>query len=257
MKVKIILPLLFIIVIIGLSFVFIVVKTNTSNYSVIIESYKDNGSYIEYPKISGLKNESKQKIINKLLKEQIFVGAKNYNNKPFVDFSHKNYRFEFRNTIGYYNNDIASFKYSFNGYGQVKYEDGGIMRNTYRSYGITLNMLTGEKINLTDFMIVDDRLINSNDGNNKEHDYNSQINLQHHNFKDAFMIYTTEDEKDSYHMFTPEEIVSSLKNNEQETNWYIDENKNIVFYFDKNYIKIPYTELSEIIYPYYYDMLNK
>lgn len=118
-------------------------------------------------------------------------------------------------------------------------------------------METGKKIELPEFMVVDRRLINSTDGSNLDTDYNSIARGAYHKFKDLFWVYTTEEEKDYFHRFTPQEVIDRLKNSKEETNWYIDEYKNIIFLNLDDYMEIPYNELADIIYPQYLEILNK
>ena len=56
------------------------------SYSVTMEFFTENGSHVEYPQIKNLKNKKKQKEINKILEEQIYLGAKDYLLEMFVDF---------------------------------------------------------------------------------------------------------------------------------------------------------------------------
>lgn len=135
-------------------------------------------------------------------------------------------------------------------------DDGGVMRDVSRFYGVTINMKTGEVIELSYFMIVDERLINSSDGDNMEPDYTSATQPNFHKFKDAFMIYDSENEKDSFHIFTAQEVIDKLIDSNSETNWYIDENKNLVFSLDKNFVRIPHNRITELIYPQYLNDLN-
>lgn len=227
------------------------------NYSTTIVSYTQNNSYVEYPYIDGLKDRKKQNAINKLLKDQVLLGAKDYENKTFVDFSYPNYKFNFKSGVGLANNYISSFWYSFEGSGEVQFGSEGVMRDTHRFFCITIDMKTGKKINLSDFMVIDERLINSSDGNPEEPNYDSVCYPTFHKFKDAFEIYTSEQEMDAYHVFTQQEIIDMLKDTDSETNWYIDENKNIVFSFLENDVEIPYTAISEAIYPKYLAALKE
>ena len=230
--------------------------SNDNTYSATTESYIENNSYVEYPQIEGLKNIKKQDNINKLLKEQVFLGAKNYENKTFVDFSNPNCVYEFSIEVGLVNEYIANFLYSFSAYDKSGSGKFGFKGYTDRFFGVTVDMKSGKKIELSDFMVIDNRLINSTDGDDTLPDYNSSVNPTFHKFKDAFMIFTAEDKSDVFHLFTPQEIISRLKNNEYETNWYIDEDKNIVFLSNSNFIKIPYTRIADIIYPKYLAMLK-
>jgi len=226
---------------------------NEEDYSVLIKSFTENGSYIEYPQIEGLKDKPKQISINALLKEQVYVGAKDSLNKPFVDFSNSDYVYEFKTGVGFTNSEIASFWYSFYAYGEI---DGTIQNNS-RFYGVTIDMKTGKKIDLFEFMVVDERLIDSTDGSNIETDYDTITHPAYHKIKDFLMVYTTKEEKDVYHIFTPQEVINNLNDPTGETNWYIDEDKKIVFANINSSIKIPYSELAEIIYPRYLESLGE
>ena len=232
------------------------VDKDDDSYSTNIISYTENGSYVEYPQIYDLKDKKKQDTINQLLKDQVLFGAKNYMGEYIVNFSYPNYVYEFSSGVGFANEYIASFWYSFDSYGEVDLGDGGIMRDTYRFFCITIDMKTGEKIDLSDFIIIDERLINGGDGTGIETDYNSEANPTFHNFKDAFMVYTTEKERDSFHTFSLQDTIDELKNTDCETRWYIDENKNIVFCCITNFVSIPYNEISELIYSKYLTALE-
>lgn len=242
----------------------ILAKRNDNNYSendksyfVVIKSFTENGSYVEYPQIQGLSDKKKQKKINYILKEQVYLGAKTYMDEPFVDFSNPDYVYTFSIRVGLTNQDIASFRYYFDVYGEVHHEGGGVSRDTSRCYGVTIDMNIGEMIDLEDLMVVDERLIFSTDGIDEEPDYNGAIRPTFHRFQDAFQVYTSEEERDSFHIFSAQETIERLINPQGETNWYINENKQIKFYFDKDAVTIPYSELAEIIYPQYLEILSK
>ncbi|ANU48276.1 hypothetical protein ADH76_11430 [Enterocloster clostridioformis] len=235
---------------------FVFDDNNDKDYTVIIKSFTENGSYVEYPQVSGLKDKKKQACINTILKEQVYVGAKDSSYETFVDFSNPEYVYNFKIGVGFISNDVASFLYSFNAYGFFD-PDVKVMQNNDRSYGVTIDMQTGKKIELPEFMVVDERLINSTDGSNLDTDYNSIVRGDYHKFKDLFWVYTTEEEKDYFHSYTPQEAMNRLENTKEETIWYIDENKNIVFFNLDDYMEIPYNELAEIIYPQYLESLSK
>lgn len=250
-----IIPYIIIFVLFTISYSFL--NESERNYATNILSYTKNESYIEYPQIENLKNKKKQNAINKLLKDQILFGAKNYLNEPIVNFSDTNYIYKLKSNVGLTNDSISSFYYSLSISPTAKGLKAGIMKNTNRIFGITIDMKTGKKIELSDFMIVDERLIYSTDGSGIETNYESPANPIYHNFKDAFKIYTFEEEKDIFHIFTPQEIINRLTEPNGETDWYIDENKNIVFFSDMIGVDIPYTEISELIYPKYLSKLEK
>ena len=198
-----------------------------------------------------------QDTINTLLKEQVFFGARDFRGDYMVDFSYPNYFYNFESGAGLTNNDMASFWYSFQTSGEVYFEDGSVARHTSRFYCITINMKTGQVIELPDFMIVDERLLDSSDGDSTKPDYDGVKRPVFHNFKDLFKIYTSENEEDIYHIYTPEEVIEDLTDSERETKWYIDKDKNVVFYYSEDSMKIPYTRLTDIIRPHYLEILSR
>ena len=241
------------IIILGVVFLFIKMNSYKSNYTTSIISYTENGSYIEHPHIDGLKDKELQDSINKLLKDQVLLGAKTFDNKTFVDFSELDSLYEFSSGIGLTNQYIASFWYAFDMTGK---NENSFTYSTYRVYCITIDMKTGKKIELPDFMVIDERLIYSDDGTGIETNYNSAANPTYHNFKDAFSIYSSEEGEDAYHYFTIQEAIDWLSDIESETGWYIDEDKNIHFVYDKMGVSIPYVRISDAIYPKYLEAIK-
>lgn len=236
-------------------------QNNQVDYTICIESEYINESYIEYPQIKEMKDLELQKKINIILKDEVINGAKTsewvdgqLEYVTFVDFSDEDAYYEYKCGIGFTNKFLASFWYSFQGYGP-KF---GWQGHVNRFFTITIDMKTGERINLVDFMEIDTRLIESGIPNVSETDYNAEVTPTFYAFKDAFMIYMTEDEYDEYHVFTPEYIIDILKDSESEARWYIEEHgENIIFYSGTgNHISIPIREIKSLIYPKYQKMLE-
>lgn len=227
-------------------------KTDCTAY---IASASENGSHIEYPQIEGIKNPELKQKINNLLKEEVIKGPKDASNQNFVDFSDPQCQYNYTSGIGFLNQSIGSFWYSCTCYNQ-KYGPQGFI---YRYFCITINMKTGNEIQLTDLMDVDERLINSGVPNAPKPDYNGVGTPIFHTFKDAFEIYTTDAEKDPFHVFKPEWVLGELKNTESETGWLIEKNKDITFYagIDYNFVTIPFAEVSDLIHPKYLRMLER
>lgn len=234
---------------------FVWIYGKQKSYSVTMEFFTENGSHVEYPQIKNLKDKKKQKRINEILKEQIYLGAKDSLLEPFVDFSNPRYVYDFKVEVGYTDQYIASFLYSFFAHGFDGPDDKYHQHNS-RNYGVTIDMETGEKLELSKFMIIDERLINSTDGSGKETNYDSPA-YDYHTFKDLYCVYTSEKEKDNFHQYTMQDIIEQLNSSIRETMWYIDKDKNIVFYRGDASLRIPYTELEEIIYPSYLEDLRK
>ena len=234
---------------------FVWIYGKQKSYSVTMEFFTENGSHVEYPQIKNLKDKKKQKRINEILKEQIYLGAKDSLLEPFVDFSNPRYVYDFKVEVGYTDQYIASFLYSFFAHGFDGPDDKYHQHNS-RNYGVTIDMETGEKLELSKFMIIDERLIDSTDGSGKETNYDSPA-YDYHTFKDLYYVYTSEKEKDNFHQYTMQDIIEQLNSSIRETMWYIDKDKNIVFYRGDASLRIPYTELEEIIYPSYLEDLRK
>ena len=224
-------------------------------YKIYIESYSQNASYIEYPQIKGMKNEELQNKINTILKDETIKGPKIDGGKNFVDFEKPDVIYEYSTRVGFTNEFIASFEYSFESIDPSSTVTG----MNHRYFYITINMKTGERIYLTDFMEVDDRLINSGVPGAPEPDYNGVVTPTFYRFKDAFRIYTSDEERDSYHTNTPEWIIETLKDKSAETKWFIEKNKDITFYagIDYNFVTIPVAEIKNAIHPEYLEILGE
>lgn len=228
-------------------------EVNGTDYSVNIESYNLNGSHIEYPQVNGMDCVALQDKINKLLKKEITAGAINEMIDKVVDFSRTNVEYQFKSGIGFTNKNIASFWYSF-----VCYDKNSIGA-PYWFYTITINMNTGKKIELWDFMNIDENLINSGIKDKPKPDYNGVFSPQLYTFKDAFEIYSLPKEKDSFHQNTPDYIISELKDPNYTTIWLIAKNKDLQFYSDwtKSIVTIPFSQLKDSIHPKYLKLLEE
>lgn len=228
---------------------------NKTDDTAYITSCSKNGSHIEYPQIEGIKDPNLKQKINKLLQEEVIKGPKDASNQNFVDFSDPQSRYDYTSGVGFLNENIGSFWYSFTCYNQ-KYGPQGFI---YRYFCITINMKTGTEIHLTDFMDVDDRLINSGVPNAPKPDYNGVGTPIFHTFKDAFEIYRSDSEKDPFHVFKPEWVLKELRDTRSESRWLIEKNKDISFYtgIDYNFVTIPFAEISGLIHPNYLKMLEE
>ncbi|WP_310601872.1 hypothetical protein [Anaerosporobacter sp.] len=230
-----------------------------TTYTIIKKSYMENMSYVEYPQIIGLKDKEKQDRINNLLRDRVLTDLKIYTGEPFADFSDPGGEYNFDYRLGFFNDYIFSCSCYIDGYWEYLDEKGepyNNMSSSYRTARITIDMTTGEEITLTDFMMIDERLIDRDDGTNQVTDYNSAINPIFYTFRDAFWIYTSEEEENFYHSNTPQEIIERLNNPEEETCWYIDKDKKIAFFYLYGGVDIPYIRLSDLIYPKYLKMLE-
>lgn len=231
----------------------------TLNYSIVKKSYMEGISYVEFPQIEGIEDKEKQGHINQLLKDRALYGGKTYDNENFVDFTNRNFEYNFKYRIGLVNDYIVSFIYYISWYGEWVQDTGRVERYVSdRCIGITINMMNGEEIRLIDLMAVDERLINSTDGSGEETDFDSAANPICHTFKDAFAIYSTPEEEDAYHYYSEQEVINKyLISPNSETLWYISKEKYIEFNFGDTGIDIPYAEITELIYSQYYPALEQ
>jgi hypothetical protein len=232
------------------------IDRSRNGYSTAVIAYTENNSHVEYPQISGLKDGEKQAKINKFLKDYVLLGPKLYTGEPFVDFSHPVDVYRYSSGVGFTNKHIASFWYYFHAYDPVGTGSFGLQGYTYRFFCATIDMRTGEKIELTDIMEIDERLINSSDGDMTEPDHNGEFIPIFHQFKDAFEIRLKGEERDAFHRFTAEEAIDMLKDTSGETTWYITGDGSFEFCFSRNFVTIPYEAISDAVYPEYRALLE-
>lgn len=184
----------------------------TDDYNVKIVEYIQDNAYIEYPQVYGLKDTKKQATINEVLKEGAWYGAKGFEYRTLVDLSDPNDEYTCRIKVGLVNREIISCICDLDIY-------CGYDRPGFHTYGVTVDMRTGKKIELSDFMEIDERLINSSDGDSTEPDYGSPCIPKFHKFKDAFEIYDSKEEEDSYHIRSVQNAIYWLEDRKGESNW--------------------------------------
>ncbi len=195
-------------------------------YDVRIKSFTENGSYVEYPQIKGLKNKEKQKKINFLLKEQIYLGVRDMYCLPYVSFSDPECVYDFHIEEGFICERFASFCYSFNVEGHLDLGEDSLPKGR-KNYGVIIDMDTGEVLSNYGFMDMDNRL---------------QYDIENSKLE--------KEDKDL--------ILNRLNGGFlYETIFYVDKDKNIVFFCDEESVKVPYDELKYAIDPLFFDSLKK
>jgi len=228
------------------------VNDSEENYSIIVnyssyeyENYlhgnQKAGINIEIPIVSGLNNQDK---INNILIKEIYESEKINLAPDTIARSKVNIQFNNLDLISIVNN-----KY---------YDNTNAVHPVTASYGLNIDLRKGKIVHLSDFMEVDERLLYKTDDNptTMEDHYKSDIRLPYHKFIDAFAIYKDEEDKDVYHWRSIDDVLEDLLGHEGGRCWYITENREIVFSYLDKWISIPYKNLSDIIHPEYYTILN-
>ena len=117
----------------------------------------------------------------------------------------------------------------------------------YKEIGnFILDVNTKDEVKLSDFIEIDERLTDYKieDGIT---DYNIEVLVEYKNFKDAFKIYINEKDRDNYHYQSLDDALKKLKNNEY--NWYLDKNKDLVFILDDGFNFVRFKVDYEFIKP--------
>jgi len=213
-------------------------------YDVYFHNGQKAGIYIEYPIITGLSDSDIQDRINTIIKNEIVETNKNIL-APDTIVEGKVY-------ITHANQGLINIAY------YMYYDHISAAHPVSYFYGLNIDLRKGEKIHLLDFMDVDERLLYRTDDNptSMEDHWKSEVRLPFHMFLDAYAIYDSEEDKDAYHWRSKDDAINDLLGYEGGKCWYIAENKDIVFTFLSNWIAIPYRNLSDLIYPEYYAILE-
>lgn len=133
--------------------------TGDQKYITVTNTYIDEEISIRYPQVKGLGDNSKERKINELIKNDILdstIGSVNPN-KTKRDLLDLTMDFDIKMDTP----EILSVLYS--GYSTYYTGDPDIRNwssHGYRFHSITINMITGEKLELSDFVNIDLELIN-------------------------------------------------------------------------------------------------
>lgn len=225
-------------------------KSNNRDYHVFIKYYKRHGTLIEFAQIRGMKDERKQKEINYLLEHEIFkhltelynfwgqIGNPDYKVKNILQAIDNDTSgdLEFVCSIGLASESILSVKYSVYGYSY-----GGAHPNTW-GYAFNIDLLKEKVITLSDFMMIDDRLLQYDNGEAKD---------------DGITIPVYSNLKDAFSWRTDNSILEILTNNKED--WYLDSSGNIIIFYSfmnsYNELTIYNKDVKSLIYPQYFDVL--
>lgn len=135
-------------------------ETKKTTYYISTENYVDGKINIRYPQIYGLEDKIKEKKINhliksELLKTQVEQVLESYENDPYEDAL----ILEMDYQIMLKNQEILSILYT--GGCEIECLDFPTESTSYSDcvYAITIDMKSGEKLNLADFVNVDANLV--------------------------------------------------------------------------------------------------
>lgn len=111
---------------------------------------------------------------------------------------------------------------------------------------------TGKKLELSDFIEIDRRIVDWKAEDYQPTNYSSPVNECSYSFMDAFEVY--EEEQSKFHeKMNVEEAIEALK--EGEIHWAIRSDKALLLYwgwqcsfFDEAWIEIPYSDIEDIAY---------
>lgn len=130
------------------------VGVRLSEYDIVSEVYKEEGDAmrvcIEYPQITGLYDEGKQKEVNKLLKDEALKILKYYNDfkEQYLDLNVKYY-------ISLKSEYILSIKYIGLGELEMSPHPDKIF------YTTNLDFTNGKRLRLCDFVNINEQLVNT------------------------------------------------------------------------------------------------
>lgn len=237
----------------------ITIKANTSknhiNYEIKTKTYErhpDKEVRVEFAKITGYYHKAAIKNMNYILEKEAFRIATN-----FIMTDEKL-------------NTTESILHALNGvkrqeiyvWYEVLYKDENILsikccgetthytkKNestlcaVYYSY-IVFDLKTGKRLKLSDYVTLDNRIVDYKAKNYKEPDYASAAMILYYSFVDAFSVYDKVKDKNHYWM-TKEEALENLKDGSIQ--WAVKKNKALFlinYISDDSWIEIPYSYIK-------------
>lgn len=131
-------------------------------------------------------------------------------------------------------------------------EDGWIYPAPEGQHEVVIDLRTGRKLELSDFVELDRRIIDYRADDYRVSDYNSAAQTLYYSFMDAFGVYEDDNEKDQFHRrMDIEEALEWLRDGSIE--WAVVENKTLLLYLyvssrEQAWIEIPYSYIEEFAY---------
>ncbi|MBD5530639.1 MAG: hypothetical protein HDQ98_00340 [Lachnospiraceae bacterium] len=131
-------------------------------------------------------------------------------------------------------------------------EDGEVYLSADSEHAVLFDIRTGRKLELSDFVELDRRIIDYRADDYQVPDYNSAAQTLYYSFMDAFGVYEDDNEKDQFHRrMNIEEALEWLRDGSIE--WAVVENKTLLLYLyvssrEQAWIEIPYSYIEEFAY---------
>ncbi len=130
-------------------------------------------------------------------------------------------------------------------------EDGEVYLSANSEHAVLFDIRTGRKLKLSDFVVLDRRIIDYRADDYQVPDYNSAAQTLYYSFMDAFQVYEDDNGKDRFHQRMDIEEVLDMLSNER-IGWAVEENKTLLLYYyfssEQSWIKIPYSYIEEFAY---------
>ena len=246
----------------------------------IAKDYSKSNVRVNFYEINYLKNKKMEKEVNYLIEKFCFETIYNklkgcyklYTNKNIVfkdilywidNLENEEFIINIYPVASLDTNNIFELGYidenMINIYYTIDFYSSGVINEKnndyYGKYDIShykeignfiLDVNTKEEVKLSDFIEIDERLTEYKIGNGVT-DYNTEILVEYKNFKDAFKIYVNEEDIDSYHYVSLDDVLKKLNNNEY--TWYLDKNKDLVFILDDGFNFVRFEVDYEFIKP--------
>jgi hypothetical protein len=124
-------------------------ETNNQQYSIISETFSQDNIKIQYPQIKGLEDDTKEKAINDLIKNDFL---KNEVEEPTKTYGEGTLTMNLNYQVALSTQDLLSVVYT----GNSEVEDAAFPTNEI--YTITIDLKSVAKLKLSDFTVIDTKL---------------------------------------------------------------------------------------------------
>ena len=117
--------------------------TNNAGYELISQTYSEAGVQIDYPQIRDFSDQTKEAVINKLIKDEALKILQYYQSEE------ANFNLEIAFNVTWQSKELLSVQYT-----GISYAEGAAYPNKL-FYTTNINLMSGEKIKLTDVVFID------------------------------------------------------------------------------------------------------
>ena len=117
--------------------------TNNAGYELISQTYSEAGVQIDYPQIRDFSDQTKEAVINKLIKDEALKILQYYQSEE------ANFNLEIAFNVTWQSKELLSVQYT-----GISYAEGAAYPNKL-FYTTNINLMSGEKIKLADVVFID------------------------------------------------------------------------------------------------------